>query len=65
MFALEEFIRVMDQINQRDTFNNFNLNFLNVPFDNSVEEVYISLLMVRIFIKECEKEAIWRNICSS
>lgn len=53
-------MRVLAQINQHGTFNNFNLNYLNVPLEGSLEESYLQILMVQLYIKEHEKDVMWR-----
>jgi hypothetical protein len=64
-FAFEEFVKVLSQINCHGVFNNFNLNYLNVPLQGSLEDSYLQILMVQLYIKEHEKDVMWRSLASS
>jgi hypothetical protein len=41
------------------------LGYLHVPLESSIEESYLQVLMMQLYIKEVEKDVMWRNLASS
>lgn len=64
-YAFDELIRNLDLINKNGRFNNFSLSNLNVPLQSSLDQVHIQVCMLNLFLKEQEKQALWRNMTSS
>ena len=64
-YAFDELIRNLDLINRNGRFNNFSLSNLNVPIQSSLDQAHIQVFMLNLFLKEQEKQALWRNMTSS
>lgn len=65
-YAFDELIRNLDFINKNGRFNNFSLSNLNVPIQSSsLDQAHIQVFMLNLFLKEQEKQALWRNMTST
>lgn len=65
-YAFDELIRNLDLINKNGRFNNFSLSNLNVPIQSSsLDQAHIQVFMLNLFLKEQEKQALWRNMTST
>jgi hypothetical protein len=43
-------------------FNNFHLSHLSVPLESSLETYYLKLVILESYIKDQEKDHMWKNI---
>ena len=63
--ALEGFVNSILQLNSHGRFNNFNLRYLSVPLESTIESSYLCAFMMTSYIFDGQKEALWRNITSN
>jgi hypothetical protein len=64
-YAFDELVRTLVLINSKGRFNCFNLSFLNVPLQGNLDQAHTQMVMLELYLKEQEKQAMWKNLTFS
>jgi len=60
--ALEGLVKALSSINKNGRFNYFNLRFMHLPLNTTLETSFLAACLVEGYLKEVEKETLWRDL---
>lgn len=60
--ALEGLVKALSSINKNGRFNYFNLRFMHLPLNTTLETSFLASCLVEGYLKEVEKETLWGDL---